>query len=145
MQSRAFSQSELKDVAGEVLAHARTHETVGASILALHGDLGAGKTSLTQALAALLGVQGEVTSPTFVILKSYTTTDVHFRTLVHIDAYRLEGAEELAVLNFDDMVKDPHTLIVIEWAERVASLIPKDALEITLAHAPNEQRTLSYA
>jgi len=145
MTGRTFSYSELDAAAAEVLLRARAIRSKGAVVIALEGDLGAGKTSLTQALARTLGVTEDVTSPTFVIQKSYKTDDADFKTLVHIDAYRLDTERELEVLGFKDMLKSPRTLIVVEWAERVAKLIPDDALKITLAHEGEKERTMTYA
>lgn len=118
---------------GEVMAalHATMHTTDRAQVVALHGDLGAGKTTFTQHLARELGVMETVTSPTFVIMKQYETTDEKFSLLVHIDAYRIEADEELTVLGFTDLLPLPNTLVVIEWAEKVAALLPQDTLHLT--------------
>jgi tRNA threonylcarbamoyladenosine biosynthesis protein TsaE len=75
-----------------------------ALIVGLYGNLGAGKTSFTQAVARALGVTDIVNSPTFVIEKIYDTKHTHFIRLVHIDAYRLEDAKELQNLNFEELV-----------------------------------------
>ncbi len=145
MQGRAFSAEELDLIAAEVLARAREHKGKGAVVLALQGELGAGKTSLVQAIARALGVTETITSPTFVILKSYETTDSAFTRLVHIDAYRIEDPEELAILDFEAMTKEDGTLVAIEWPERVAALVPQDALRISLAHEADGRRSITYA
>ena len=98
-----------------------------ALIVGLSGHLGAGKTAFVKAVAKALGVTEEVTSPTFVIMKLYETSHPHWRRLVHIDAYRLEGPEELEALGFKSLTADPHNLIMIEWPENVEStFIPKE-------------------
>lgn len=106
-------------------------------VIALRGDLGAGKTRLTQGIAAGLGVTARVTSPTFTLVNQYQTPDQ--RELVHIDSYRLgEGntaAElEAATLGLEDILAEEKAIVVIEWAERVAPLLPLDRLEIALAY-----------
>lgn len=105
-----------------------------ATVLALSGELGAGKTAFTKALAASLGVREEVTSPTFVIVRTYPLmrdfVNRSFERLVHIDAYRLKSAEELSLLGWRELADDPGNLIVVEWPERVASLIPEEAVRI---------------
>lgn len=95
----------------------------GATVVALQGDLGAGKTTFVQGLAKALNVREHITSPTFVIQKIYPIAgDVHFDRLVHIDAYRLEGKQELDILHFGDDVEDPKTLVCIEWPEKVPGI-----------------------
>jgi tRNA threonylcarbamoyladenosine biosynthesis protein TsaE len=100
------------------------HSADRATVVGLSGELGAGKTTFTQALATKLGVSSEVVSPTFVIMKRYPTKHPLFSTLIHIDAYRLENAEELAHLGFETWCNTPKTLIVIEWPERVSAVLP---------------------
>ena len=103
-----------------------------AAVLGLSGDLGAGKTTFVQHLARALGVTESVTSPTFVIMKSYATTDPQWQQLVHIDAYRIESVDELAVLGFATLLQQNNTIICIEWAERVASLLPPHTKTLTI-------------
>ena len=113
----------------------------GATVLALHGELGAGKTAFAQALARVLGVSEYVTSPTFVVMRLYpVTAHAFFTTLVHIDAYRIESVAELAVLGFQEVLSTPQNLICVEWAGNVAEVLPEDALHITFTHsdAPGE-------
>lgn len=102
----------------------------GATIIALRGDLGAGKTTFVQCAALSLGVK-ELTSPTFVIQKKYSIQHSDFKTLIHIDAYRLEGGQELHILGFDDLAADPANIIFIEWPERVADIVPTHTISFT--------------
>jgi tRNA threonylcarbamoyladenosine biosynthesis protein TsaE len=90
-----------------------------ALFVSLSGDLGAGKTTVTQNIAKVLGVVDVVTSPTFVIQKRYETGNKEITSLVHIDAYRLEGDNELEVLGFKKTMKVSKTLILMEWPEKV--------------------------
>ncbi|MCR4274651.1 MAG: tRNA (adenosine(37)-N6)-threonylcarbamoyltransferase complex ATPase subunit type 1 TsaE [Candidatus Campbellbacteria bacterium] len=105
----------------------------GATLVILKGDLGAGKTAFVKETARLLGITEHVTSPTFVIEKRYTLpsgllpTTSYFRSLVHIDAYRMESAHELEVLGWQELLKEPKTLVMVEWPERVAESIPEGA------------------
>ena len=102
----------------------------GATTLALHGELGAGKTAFVQELGKLLGVKETITSPTFVIMKRYQTARNSFKNLVHIDAYRLESVDEMRVLGFKPLLKEKDTIICIEWAEKLEELLPKNALHL---------------
>lgn len=105
----------------------------GAVLAGFSGELGSGKTTFVQALAKELGVEKTVQSPTYVLMKRYKTTHPRFKTLVHIDLYRLEREEELATLKLEEIVDDPGSLVCIEWPERARNLLPKLDLTITFS------------
>ncbi len=113
----------------------------GAFVVGLSGDLGAGKTAFTKAIAKNLGVDETVTSPTFVIEKIYDLPDQNglgikkFKHLIHIDAYRLEKPEELLNLGWQNILKDKENLILIEWPENVSDIMPEH-LKISLKSLP---------
>ncbi len=111
-------------------ALALTPSGSGAAVIALGGDLGAGKTTFTQALAKALGVQEPVTSPTFVIEKRYKLAGQKWKQLYHIDAYRLRDYHEMVSMAWEEIVHDRDNLIVVEWPERVAEVIPEDAIRL---------------
>lgn len=96
-----------------------------AMVVGLYGNLGAGKTTFTQALAKFVGVSDTVTSPTFVIEKIYELTNQKFTHLIHIDAYRLESSEELVRLGWKEIISDKNNLILIEWPEKVIDIMPE--------------------
>lgn len=121
-------------------------KTEGATLVTLSGDLGAGKTSFTQAVAKALGVEESVTSPTFVLAKSYALPEgLAFRTLLHIDAYRLSGGNDLERIGFTDALTDSGTLIFLEWPEIVADGLPLPDVAITLTVEDDGSRTITYA
>lgn len=105
-----------------------------ATIVCLKGDLGAGKTTMTQMIGNILHVKEMINSPTFVIKKTYQTNDSDFQYLVHMDAYRLEDEHNLDVLKLTDDFKKPETLMIIEWPEIIDLIIPDNALQITIEH-----------
>lgn len=115
---------------GRTLAKSLTPNT----IIALSGELGAGKTHLVKGIALGLGlpIEDEVQSPTFVILSIYDTTP----PLYHFDLYRLKGAEEFQALGFEEFFTRGG-ICAIEWPERIASLLPQNTLHISLSHAGN--------
>lgn len=133
---------ELRSFAGEVLASCAQKST--AQVLALSGDLGAGKTAFTKELASLLGISYDITSPTFVIMKSYPIpAHPFFKTFVHIDAYRIESDDEMRVLGLTEILCDSTNLVCIEWPEKIQMLIPKDAYTISISLA-GIIRTITY-
>ena len=97
--------------------------------LALHGDMGVGKTTFVQGLAEGLGVKEHVTSPTFAIYSVYQGKS---RKLVHLDAYRLEKEAQLESLLLDEFLISPYVLAV-EWPEKTGAWLPKEAWHVTLA------------
>ena len=106
--------------------------------LALHGDLGVGKTTFVQGLAHGLGVTDSVTSPTFTIFTLYRGRE---RTLVHLDAYRIENDQHIESLMLEDFLVSPWCMAV-EWPEKIASLIPKNSLHLDLGITPEERHTV---
>lgn len=115
-----------------------------ALVVGLYGNLGAGKTAFSQAVARELGVTDIVNSPTFVIEKIYETTHPHFARLVHIDAYRLEKASELQNLNFEELVANKHNLILIEWPENVKGILPPGHVRIDFTFVDEERRKIDF-
>ena len=103
-------------------------------VVCLEGDLGAGKTTFTQGLAAALGVPGRVTSPTFCIVQEHKGE--HF--LVHMDLYRLHGEDDVIAIGWEDFLAEG-AILVVEWSERAGSLIPDDAKHIVFTHLDGEE------
>jgi tRNA threonylcarbamoyladenosine biosynthesis protein TsaE len=138
------NEEAMPTVADEILSI--LPQKKGANVLALSGELGAGKTAFVRALAEQLGVREHITSPTFVIMKTYTVPDnENISTLVHIDAYRVEDVREMDVLGIPGLMQQEKTLICIEWPEHIKELIPADALPVRFeAGENNEERTITY-
>ena len=118
----------------------------GATLITLSGELGAGKTAFTKAVAKTLGVEDIVNSPTFVLEKIYKlgSSTSKFVRLIHIDAYRLEKGSDLAPLGFDELMQDTENLILLEWPEKVADALPIPAVNIALTVQSDGSRIISY-
>jgi len=99
----------------------------GGTVICLEGDLGAGKTTLTQSIAKGLEIRDYVTSPTFTIIKEYNGR----LNLYHMDAYRLDSEDEMYDLGYDEYINSDGVCI-IEWASKIKGLIPKSAINITI-------------
>ncbi len=95
-------------------------------VICLDGELGVGKTAFTKGLCAALGVTDYVTSPTYTIINRYSG-DV---SVFHIDAYRIEDADEMYEIGFDDCLQDG--ICVIEWSVMIADILPKSRIEISI-------------
>ena len=104
------------------------------ALVTLMGDLGAGKTTLVQAICRGLGVTESVTSPTFALIHEYSAPAAR---VVHCDLYRLETDADVASLGLDDMLGDPSAIVLVEWPERAGALLDGPTLSLMLAHVPD--------
>ncbi len=97
----------------------------GGEVVALVGELGAGKTVFTRGLARGLGIKQKIKSPTFLLMKIYKVKiqNSKVKSLVHVDAYRLSGANELVDIGLLDWLDRPDTVTVIEWADKVSEIL----------------------
>ena len=107
-------------------------------VIALTGDLGAGKTTLTKAIARGLGISETVTSPTFTIVKEYRSGRL---PLFHFDVYRIGDVEEMYELGYEEYFFGDG-VCVIEWADLIEELIPEDALRISIAYGQDEEERI---
>jgi tRNA threonylcarbamoyladenosine biosynthesis protein TsaE len=99
----------------------------GGEILALEGNLGAGKTTFTQDLGRIFKIKKHLTSPTFVLMKIYTIENKEYRieNLVHVDCYRLDQVQELFYLGIEEYLNNPESVVVIEWADKIRDYLKK--------------------
>jgi tRNA threonylcarbamoyl adenosine modification protein YjeE len=134
---RILADEAATRAAGRALGEA----LAGGDAIALVGDLGAGKTTLSQAIALGAGVAPDVpvTSPTFTLVQTYPAARF---TLVHVDLYRIEHARELPELGLDDLIGRRDTAALVEWADRF-DVLPRDHLRIELTHADGDTRRLA--
>ncbi len=156
MEFITTSAGETHQLAGETLKELSACRPQGALVLALEGELGAGKTAFTQGLAKALGLKEKILSPTFVIMRRYGVRPLGRdkgspakagtpMNLYHLDCYRLEGVKDLAGLGILEILADKKNLVVIEWAERVKSILPKDAVWIKFEHGGEDRRKIQIS
>lgn len=114
-----------------------------AVVLALQGDLGAGKTTFVQGFALGLGIQEKVLSPTFILMRRFDIDSFIFKNFYHIDCYRLENEKDLEVLGFKEILNNPENIIAIEWPEKISNILPQKVIEIKFKHLIENKRTLT--
>ncbi|KKW41732.1 MAG: hypothetical protein UY92_C0014G0057 [Candidatus Magasanikbacteria bacterium GW2011_GWA2_56_11] len=140
MEYVSRSPEETRQIAARLAAALR-----GGDVVALSGDLGAGKTTFVQGLARALGVAAEITSPTFTLMNVYSLVgpDPTLKYLVHIDTYRLKNEDELLAVGAEDYIGDPASLCLIEWPEKIPGLLRgKNLATVSLAHTDPATRTI---
>ncbi len=108
----------------------------------LSGDLGAGKTTLTRYWLQAMGHNGVVKSPTFTLVEPYqiAQSDGNVKPVYHADLYRLQDPEELELMGFYEYFDEPNVLVIIEWASRAESYLPKPNVLIEIKHLENDDR-----
>lgn len=114
----------------------------GGEVIGLIGDLGAGKTVFTKGLAEGLGIKDNVSSPTFVVMKIYSTQNPKskIQNLIHIDAYRLESENDLKNIGLDEYLNNDDCVIIVEWVDRIKKTLPKNLVLVTIKHKQNNKR-----
>lgn len=141
---------ELSYFVGNVLAAlALLPEKQTATIIALTGDLGSGKTTFAQEFARRLGITETVQSPTYVLMKSYPFEGDRtsfgrprrYSRLIHIDAYRLESPDEFSALWPEEFLNDARALVLVEWPEKLGDRLPKPDMVLTFSQTgrPDER------
>jgi len=109
------------------------------TVLAFYGDLGAGKTTFTKGLAMGLGIDSEITSPTYTIVNEYETGET---PLIHFDMYRLTSADDLFEIGWEDYL-ERGAILAVEWSERVEAAFPKDTVRIKIEKNKDTQRVIT--
>jgi len=116
----------------------------GGEVVGLIGELGSGKTTFVKGLAEGLKVVENITSPTFVILKSYPA-EIEDRNIefVHVDAYRIENIDDIKSVGIEDFLNRRDVIIIVEWAEKIKKILPKKTIYINFKHKSEKEREIS--
>lgn len=130
------SQDELPEVAREII-----DSLDGRSVVAFFGAMGAGKTTLIREIAALLGSEDTVTSPTFAIVNQYSAADD--ARIFHFDFYRLEKPEEVFDIGYEEYFYSGD-LCLVEWPEKVEGLLPEDTMTVRVETDPEEDSARTF-
>ena len=123
-----------------------------ARVIALVGDLGAGKTTFVQGFAKALGIKQRMVSPTFLIFRSYEISGigskqkvVRYKKFYHVDTYRVHSPKELNVLDFKSLLLTTNAILLIEWADQIKKILPKDTIWVHFTHGRKEtERIITY-
>ena len=111
-------------------------------VVLLDGELGAGKTCFVRGMCEGLGGDPtQVNSPTFTIMQDYDIADG--KRLVHIDAYRLSGEEELESIGWDELLHDQEVIVAIEWPCKITNALPENSINVSIQHLQEHQRVLT--
>lgn len=138
MEYRSESEEQTLDFAATLAKSLR-----GGDVITLEGPLGAGKTCFVRGMAKGMGlVATEVSSPTFVICQEYSSVGTPL-ALVHIDAFRLSGPDELESIGWNELLESPDTVMAIEWPSRVQAALPDRRIDILMGHEGEHSRSIS--
>ncbi len=139
------TEEETHRIARDILENSiQNKERPTATVLALSGDLGSGKTTFVKGVANALGITTRITSPTFVIERRYPISFKNLSLFIHCDAYRLESGAELEALGWTEDTENAANIICIEWPENVSSFLPEDAFYIYFDTLSETERRITY-
>lgn len=144
MKSLIADLKKTEKVAQDLAKQVLNKKQIGhAQVMGLVGELGTGKTTFSQFFAKALGIKEKIQSPTFVIQKVYRLKSNIYRHFIHIDAYRIEKPKELLDLGWQDLISDPKNIILVEWADRIQKILPKNYIQINLEVIDENKRKIT--
>lgn len=138
MTIKTISALQTKKIAGELAREIINIKFPGAAVIALKGNLGAGKTTFVQGFLRGLGIRSKITSPTFVLLKRYKIKNKNYQHVYHLDCYRIKDPKEIAEINFKSLLADSSNIMLIEWPERILKIIPENFVKIKFVYGKKE-------
>lgn len=119
----------------EVVLRRTSYKT--ATVLALSGNLGGGKTTFLQGFAKGLGVKEKILSPTFVIMK-------RFSNFYHFDCYRFNKPEDILELGWEKIISNPENIVAVEWPEKITKVLPKNTIKINFRFVDDKTREITF-
>ena len=133
-QYLTFSEKETKNLAKKFAKKFKGH------IIALSGALGAGKTTFVQGFAKGLGIKEKIISPSFVLIRQHKIASGS--TLYHVDLYRLDGQKNIEELGLKELWSNPENIVLIEWADKIRSILPKNIIQIKFKTLEGNKRRI---
>jgi tRNA threonylcarbamoyladenosine biosynthesis protein TsaE len=130
----------------------RLGQQLPSRILALIGELGSGKTTFVKGFARGLGIRKRIISPSFVLIRRYEITKGnqsltinHQSFLCHIDLYRLESLSDIGGLGLEEIWNNPYNIVIVEWAEKIKKILPKQRTEINFEYLSKNKRKITIS
>lgn len=139
---RTKNPKETEKLAGFLFEKIQKGRRKKATVIALEGELGAGKTMFVRGLARALKIKVKIKSPTFNLMKSYKSKDI---VLYHFDCYRLKDHRDLGVFGIKEILADPQNLVLIEWSDRVKKILPRGHVRIHIDHIGRNERKIAVS
>lgn len=158
------TQKLAEKIAKDLLKKGRSKEEDMAIIIALEGDLGGGKTTFVQGFVKGLRVKEKILSPTFVLVKRFILRPAfrqrlrrgeqsqgdkiknkNFSNFYHIDCYRIKNSREILDLNFEEIIRNPRNIVIIEWADRIKEILPKKRINIRFEWIGEKERRIKIS
>jgi tRNA threonylcarbamoyladenosine biosynthesis protein TsaE len=130
------SESDTEEFATRIARHLPL-----GTVIALHGDLGAGKTVFTRGFARGLGITEPVSSPTYTIIQEYRLPDKGW--LFHLDLYRIDDFRAALAFGVEEYLDDPEAYVLAEWPERIAEIMPPGVLRVKIEHISDSERRIT--
>lgn len=141
-QTKSSKETQL---IGEKTGRDLAHQKSSALVFALVGELGTGKTTFTQGFAKGLGVKEKLVSPTFILMRIYHPPARRpFKNFYHLDLYRLASHNDASELGFSEIFQDRENVVVIEWADKISSLLPPQTKFIEFRHISQNKRSIVF-
>ena len=125
----------------EAFAVALARELPRGTVIALEGDLGAGKTVFSRGFARGLGITEPVSSPTYTIVQEYPLPEGR-GMLYHLDLYRIGNSASALAFGVDEFLNDPESVALVEWPERIADILPPGTLRVEIVHLSEQERRI---
>lgn len=136
LETRKIAAVLAKEILSKVL------RLKSALVLALSGDLGAGKTTFIQSFIKTCGVKKRITSPTFLLIRSYKLKAKSYKLIYHIDAYRIKKPKELLDLGLQEILNNNKNIVLIEWPEKIRKFLPRQTIWIKFKHGEKENERI---
>lgn len=134
------SPEETEKLAGFLLKKLLKNDHKNALVIALEGELGAGKTVFVKGIAKALKLKVKVKSPTFNLMKHYKMGPL---VLYHFDCYRLQDHRDLKILGIKEILNPPENIVLIEWSDRVKKILPKNQIKVHIDHIDKHTRKIT--
>lgn len=139
-KSPAETEKIAAKLAKEVLAR---EQNKYAAVVGLVGELGSGKTTFVKGFARGLGIKQIIQSPTFIIARRHSLKNRNFKNFYHIDVYRV-GPKDLLMLDWRNWIKNSENIILVEWADRISKIMPKNSIKIHFEILENGKRKIAF-